>query len=87
METSLPAFALAMMVPVIKILVIMLARMVLAPIGIPTGEILPVLRMLLIPGIPLRLVPVIGSDHIGGRISIIRGPPILIAVVVIQHSI
>jgi hypothetical protein len=83
----MPASALASMILVIKILVIMVTGAVAAPIGIPLLKILPVMRIALIPRIPLRRIPDLGSDNIGGRISVIRGPAILIAEVLIQQSI
>jgi hypothetical protein len=75
------------MIPVIKILVITLTIMVVTPIRVSLRKGLHVLRMLLIPGIPPRLIPVSRSDNIGGRISIIRSPSILVAVKIIQQSI
>jgi hypothetical protein len=61
------------MVPVIKILVIMLTRLVSAPIRILSLKIFPVLRMSLIPRIPPRPIPVIGSYNIDRRICVIWG--------------
>jgi hypothetical protein len=87
MEASLPPTALAGMIPVIEILVIMLTIMVAAPIGVSLRKSLDILRMLLIPGIPPCLIPVSRSDNIGGRISIIWRPAILIAVKIIQQAI
>jgi hypothetical protein len=75
------------MVLFIKILVIMVTGAVAAPIGISLLKILPVMRIALIPRIPLRRIPDLGSDNISGRISVIRGPAILIAEVLIQQSI
>ena len=86
-ESLIPSFTLATMVSIIKILVIMLTRLVCAPIGILSLKILPVMRILLIPRIPPWRIPVSGSNNIGGRISVIRGPSISIAEIVIQHSI
>jgi hypothetical protein len=83
----MPSSALASMVLVIEILVIMVTGAVTAPIRIPLFKILPVMRIALIPRIPLRRIPDLGSDNIGGRISVIRGPAILIAEVLIQQSI
>ena len=87
MGSLLPAFPLAAMVFIIKILVICLADAMSAPIGILLFKIPPVLRIALIPRIPLGRIPVIGSDDIGGRISVIRGPAILIAEKMLQYSI
>jgi hypothetical protein len=75
------------MVLSIKILVITLIVVVFAPIGILSLKILPVMRISLIPRIPPRLIPVIGSYNIGRRISVIRGPSILIAEKVLEDSI
>ncbi len=86
-ESLLPSFAVATMVPIIKILVIPLTITVAAPIGIPLSKSLPVLRTLLIPRIPLRRIPIIGSYNIDRRISVIRGPSISIAIKIIQHAI
>ena len=87
MESLMPTFPLATMVFIIKILVITLTNAMSAPIGILLFKILPVMRIALIPRIPLRRIPVIGSDNIGGRISVIRGPAILIAEELLQYSI
>ena len=87
MESLIPTSPLAAMVLIIKILVIMLTNVMSAPIGILLFKSLPVMRIALIPRIPLRRIPVIGSDNIGGRISVIRGPAILIAEELIQYSI
>jgi hypothetical protein len=86
-ESLIPAFTLATMVSIIKILVIMLTGLMFAPIGILPLKILPVMRILLIPGIPPWRIPVIGSYNIGGGISVIGCPSICIAEIVIQHSI
>ena len=79
MESLIPTFPLAPMVRIIKILVITLTNAMSAPIGILLFKSLPVMRIVLIPRIPPRLIPGIGSDNIDGRISVIRGPAILIA--------
>ena len=71
----------------IKILVITLTLSVSSPIGIRTPKILPVMRVALIPRVPPRLIPVRGSDNIGGRIGVIRGPAVLRAEKVIQEAI
>ena len=84
MESLIPTSALAAMVFIIKILVITLTNVMAAPIGILSLKTLPVMRIALIPRIPLRRIPVIGSDNIGGRIRVIRGPAILIAEELIQ---
>ena len=76
---AMPTSPLAMMVLIIKILAIALAGMMSAPIGILSLKICPVMRISLVPRIPLRLIPVIGSDNIGRRIRIIWGPAILIS--------
>ena len=87
MEAFLPPGALAGMIPVIEILVIMLTIMVGAPIGVSLRKSLHILRMLLIPVIPPRLIPVSRSHNISGRISIIRRPSIAIAVIIIQQAV
>jgi hypothetical protein len=84
MESLIPTFPLATMVFIIKFLVIPLADAMSAPIGILLFKIPPVMRIVLIPHVPLRRIPVIGSDNIDGRISVIRGPAILIAEEMIQ---
>jgi hypothetical protein len=84
LESLMPTSPLAAMVLIIKILVITLADAMSAPIGILLFKTLPVVRVSLIPRIPLRRIPVIGPDNIGGRISVIRGPSILIAEELIQ---
>jgi hypothetical protein len=87
METFLPAATLALMVLIIEILVITLTHIVVAPIGIPLGKSLHILRALVIPGGPLRPVPVGCSDNVGRRISVIRSPTILRAKKVVEQSI
>ena len=87
MESLIPTFPLAAMVFIIKILVISLTNAMSAPIGVLLFKTLPVMRIVLIPRIPLRRIPVIGSDNIGGRVSVIRGPAILIAEEMLQYSI
>jgi hypothetical protein len=87
MESLMPTFPLAAMVFIIKILVISLTHPMSAPIGILLFESPPVMRIALIPRIPLRRIPDIRSDNIGGRISVIRGPAILIAEELLQDSI
>ena len=87
MEASMPTFPLAMMVAVIKFLIITLAGFVSGPIGILSPETLPVMRVALIPGLPLRRIPVVRPDNIGGRIGVIRSPAILIAEKIIQYAI
>ena len=87
MEASMPTFPLAMVVAIIEILVITLAGFVPGPIGILSLEILPVNRVALIPRMPLRRIPVVRPDNIGGRISVIRGPAILIAEKIMQYPI
>ena len=84
MESLVPTSSLAAMVGIIEILVVMLTRLVPAVIGIFLFESPYVLWVPLIPGLILRRVPGNGSDNIGGRIRVIRGPPILTAEVVIQ---
>jgi hypothetical protein len=83
----MPPSAEASVVLFIKILVIMVARAVAAPIGIPLFKIIPVVRIALIPRIPLRRIPDLGSDNIGGRIGVIRGPATLIAEKLIHYPI
>jgi len=83
----LPPAALAVMVLVIKILVIPLARIVAAPVGIPLREVLDILRVLLIPGVPIRPVPVSRPDDVGNGINVIRSPAVSIPVKIIQHAV
>jgi hypothetical protein len=87
MESLIPTSPLAAMVLIIKFLVITLTNAMSAPIGIPLFKILPVMRIALIPRIPLRRIPVIGPDNIGGRVRVIRGPAILFAEELLQYSI
>jgi hypothetical protein len=84
MESLVPTSPLAAMVGIIKPLVIMLTRTVPAVMGIFLFESPHVLRILLIPDLIPRRIPGSGSDNISDRIRVIRGPPILIAEVVIQ---
>jgi hypothetical protein len=86
-ESSMPTFPLAMMVLIIEILVITLTNAMSAPIRVLLFQSLPVMRMVLIPRMPMRGIPYLGSDDIGGRISVIRGPAILIAEKLIQQSV
>ena len=83
----MPTSALAMMVLIIKILIVMAACVVSAPIGIISVEIFPVVRMSLIPDIPILTVPLTGPDDVGGSIGIIRGPPVSGAEKVVEDSI
>jgi hypothetical protein len=78
---------MALMVPIIKTLVIVPTGMVSVPIGILSIKIFPVMGMSLIPCIPPRLIPVIGSDNIGSRVRIIWAPSILISEKVIENAI
>jgi hypothetical protein len=87
LEAFLPPAALALMVPVIKILIITLTRMVIVPIGISPGKSLHILRVLVIPGGPLRRVIVGCSDYVGRRISIIWSPTVLRAKKIVQHAV
>ena len=87
MESLIPTFPLAAMVFIIKILVISLTNAMSAPIGILLFKITPVLRIALIPDLPLRRIPVVRPDNIGGRIGVIRSPAILIAEEMLQYSI
>jgi hypothetical protein len=84
LEAFMPTFPVTAMVFIIKILVITLTNVMAAPIGILVFKILPVMRMALIPRIPFWRIPDIGSDNIGGRISVIGGPAILLAEKLIQ---
>jgi hypothetical protein len=86
-ESFLPPSPLATMVHFIKTLVITLTFSVSGPIGILSPEILPVMRVSLIPGIPLRPIPVIGSYNIGGRIRVIRSPSVLRSEKIIQQTL
>ena len=83
----MPTGALAAMVLIIKPLVITAGIGVVAPIGVAAIKIVPVLRMTFIPGIPLRSIPDVGSDDIGGRISVIGRPAILGAEKVLQDAV
>jgi hypothetical protein len=86
-ESFLPPSPLATMVHFIETLVITLTFSVSGPIGILSPEILPVMRVSLIPRIPLRPIPVIGSDNIGGRIRVIRSPSVLRSEKIIQQTL
>ena len=77
MESALPTFPLATMVLIIEILVITLADAMSVPIGVLLFKSLPVMRVALIPRIPLRRIPDLGPDNVGGRIGVIRRPAIL----------
>ncbi len=87
MKALIPTATLATMVLIIKFLVVMLSILVSAPIGILLGKTLPVMRILLIPRIPPRSIPVIRSDDIRRSIGVIRGPAIVIAEKVIEDPI
>jgi hypothetical protein len=87
LESLVPTCPLATMVLIIKILVIMLADAMSAPIGILLFKSFVVIRVLLIPRMPVGRIPDLGSDNIGGGISVIRGPAILIAEKLIHYSI
>ncbi len=87
LESFLPPSTLATMVLFIKILVITLTFPVSLPIGIRLLKLLIVLRISLIPRQPPRSIPVTGSDDISGSISVIWGPSIAGAVIVIQDAI
>jgi hypothetical protein len=86
-EAFMPISPVATMVLIEKLLIITLADAMAAPIGILLFKTLPVTGIVFIPDIPLRFIPLIGPDNIGGRISIIWSPAILIAEKVIQDSI
>jgi hypothetical protein len=83
----LPAWALAMMVPVVKFLVINASDPMIVPIGILALKIRPVYRMGLIPVVPPGRIPLRRPHNVGGGIGVIRGPAILVAEEVIQDSI
>jgi len=87
LESFLPPCTLATMVLFIKILVITLTFPVSLPIGIRLLKLLIVLRISLIPRQPSRSIPVTGSDDISGSISVIWGPSVAGAVIVIQDAI
>ncbi len=87
LESSIPTSTLAAIVAVIKILVIVPANRVFAPLRILPLKIRPVLGMAPIPRIPARRVPIIGSDNIDLRIGVIRGKSDLRAEKVIQDPI
>jgi hypothetical protein len=84
---SIPTVTMATMVLIIKILVITPSILVGAPIGILLSKTLPVMRILLIPRIPPRSIPVIRSYDIDRSIGVIRSPSIVIAEKVIKDSI
>ena len=87
MESLIPTSPLAAMVPIIKILVIVLTNLVSAPFRMLSLKIIPVFRMSLIPRIPARRIPVIGSYNIDLRICVIRGKSNFRAEKVLQDSI
>jgi len=87
MGSLVPTSPLATMVPIIKILVIVLTNLVSAPFRMLSLKIIPVLRMSLIPRIPPRRIPVIGSYNIDLRICVIRGKSNSRAEKVLQDSI
>ena len=87
LESLIPTSPLAAMVPVIKILVIVPTNLVSAPFRMLSLKIIPVFRMSLIPRIPPRRIPVIGSDDIDLRICVIRSKSISRAEKVIQDPI
>ncbi len=87
MESFMPTFAHALMVPFIKSLVIVVTNPVPAPIGIGSMIILQVNRMGLIPSIPFRRIPVSRPDNINRSISVIWGPAIFRAEKVVQDPI
>ena len=86
-DAFLPPGALATMVLFIEPLVITLTLPVLAPIRIRPLKILPVMGISPVPCIPPRRIPVLRSDPIGGRISVIRAPPVLRTEKEIQDSV
>ncbi len=73
LESSIPTSPLAVIVAVIKILVIVRADLVGAPLRILSLKIIPVLGTGLIPRIPPRCIPVLGPDDIDLGIGVIRG--------------
>ncbi len=73
LESSIPTSPLAAIVAVIKILVIVRADLVGAPLRILSLKIIPVLGTGLIPRIPPRSIPVLGPDDIDLGIGVIRG--------------
>ena len=66
-----------------KFLIITLTLLVSTPVRILPLKTLPVLRLSLIPRQPSRCIPGFGSDNIAGRISVIRGPTIIRAVIIV----
>jgi hypothetical protein len=70
-----------------KFLTIMLTLPVFLPIRILPQKTPPVLRPSLKPCQPSRSIPCFGSDNIAGRISVIGGPTIFRAVIVVQDAI
>ncbi len=87
LEASIPTSPLAAIVAIVKILVIVAAHLVIAPLRILALEIIPVLRMGLIPGIPPRRIPVPGSDDIDLRIGVVRGESNFRAEKVVENPI
>jgi hypothetical protein len=87
LESFLPPSTLATIVLFIKILVITLTLSMSLPIGIRLLKLLIVLRISLIPRKPPRSIPVTGSVDIIGSISVIWGPSVSGAVIVIQDAI
>ncbi len=86
-EAFLPAASLATVVLFIEIQVITLTFSMSDPIGIGTLKICVVTRVSLIPHMPLRLIPGVGSDNVDGRIRIIWRPSVLRAEKVIQQAV
>ncbi len=87
MPAMMPTAAMPMMVVLIETLVVMVADLVIAPIGVTAMKILVVTWMGAIPVMPFRPIPVTGSDDVGLGIRIIRGPAISGAEKVLQDPI
>jgi hypothetical protein len=83
----MPAPAMAAMIPVVKAHVIITALPVLAPMGIVTNKIFPVMGMPFIPHFPLRTVPFHRSDDVSGGIIVIRGPSVSGTEVMVQYAV
>jgi hypothetical protein len=75
------------MVAVIENLVIMVANLVAAPIGIFLVKIFPVCWMGGIPRVPFGPIPGSRPYHIDARIDVIWGPAIFRAEIVMQNSL
>jgi hypothetical protein len=87
MVPFMPPGAIAMMVFLIEPPVITVTPVVIAPIGVGSMEIVPIIGTSRIPGVPLGGIPGRGSDDIGGSIGVIRGPAISGAEKVVEDAV